>query len=216
MIKRKNDSKWKYICGVLLIILVLGGLLSQLHTSAIQAKNKKLDQEVTQLEEQNSKLSKNINDLNASVEANLTNDDGSELNKQIAEVAKKFVELYPVYDIEKVEEKKADLEKIATSSVADSIVPNDMIRTSKKTLESKSTTQIGEAYSSDPTFKSKYKDSKLYTNYVNANTINYFAEVNYKTESSSGDTENTVYMLFEVTNKDGRVLVDNYEIKYLK
>ncbi|HBM6927088.1 TPA: cell division protein FtsL, partial [Enterococcus faecium] len=100
MIKRKNDNKWKYICGVLLIILVLGGLLSQLHTSNIQAKNKKLDQEVTQLEEQNSKLSKNISDLNANVEANLTNDDGSELNKQIAEVAKKFVELYPVYDIE--------------------------------------------------------------------------------------------------------------------
>ncbi|HCC0899929.1 TPA: cell division protein FtsL, partial [Enterococcus faecium] len=48
------------------------------------------------------------------------------------------------------------------------------------------------------------------------NTINYFAEVNYTTESSSGDTENTVYMLFEVTNKDGQVLVDNYEIKYLK
>lgn len=216
MIKRKNDNKWKYICGVLLIILVLGGLLSQLHTSNIQAKNKKLDQEVTQLEEQNSKLSKNISDLNANVEANLTNDDGSELNKQIAEVAKKFVELYPVYDIEKVEEKKADLEKIATPSVADSIVPDDMITTSKKTLESKSTTQKGEAYSSDPTFKSKYKDSTLYTNYVNANTINYFAEVNYKTESSSGDTENTVYMLFEVTNKDGKVLVDNYEIKYLK
>ncbi|MBK4777683.1 hypothetical protein [Enterococcus faecium] len=127
MIKRKNDNKWKYICGVLIIILVLGGLLSQLHTSNIQAKNKKLDQEVTQLEEQNSKLSKNISDLNANVEANLTNDDGSELNKQIAEVAKKFVELYPVYDIEKVEEKKADLEKIATPSVADSIVPNDMI-----------------------------------------------------------------------------------------
>lgn len=100
-----------------------------------------MDQEVTQLEEQNSKLSKNISDLNANVEANLTNDDGSELNKQIAEVAKKFVELYPVYDIEKVEEKKADLEKIATPSVADSIVPDDMITTSKKTLESKSTTQ---------------------------------------------------------------------------
>ena len=206
MIKKKNDNKWKYICGVLLVVLVLGGLLSQLHTSTIQAKNKKLDQEVTQLEEQNSKLSKNINDLNANIEANLTNDDGSELNKQIAEVAKKFVELYPVYDIEKVEEKKAELEKVSTTSVADSIVPDDMITTSKKTLESKST----------PTFKSKYKDSKLYTNYVNANTINYFAEVNYKTESSSGDTENTVYMLFEVTNKDGRVLVDNYEIKYLK
>lgn len=29
MIKRKNDNKWKYICGVLIIILVLGGLLSQ-------------------------------------------------------------------------------------------------------------------------------------------------------------------------------------------
>lgn len=100
MIKRKNDNKWKYICGVLIIILVLGGLLSQLHTSNIQAKIK-IDQEVTQLEEQNSKLSKNISDLNANVEANLTNDDGSELNKQIAEVAKKFVELYPVYDIEK-------------------------------------------------------------------------------------------------------------------
>lgn len=40
MIKRKNDNKWKYICGVLIIILVLGGLLSQLHTSNIQAKIK--------------------------------------------------------------------------------------------------------------------------------------------------------------------------------
>lgn len=209
-----NDLKWKITSLVLIIVTVFGGLFSAVSIKNIKLENTKLDSEVTKLEEKNSKLSENINSLNAKLQTTNTEGSVEEANKKINDVANKFIELYPSYDIKTVEDKKKELEKIATQSIADSIVPEDMIASSKKTLDS-SDTKKGEVYSSDPTFKSRYANSTVYMNVVNADEIKYFAEVNYKTESSSGDTENTVYINFIVTNKDGKVLVTDYNIKYL-
>lgn len=209
-----NDLKWKITSLVLIIVTVFGGLFSAVSIKNIKLENTKLDSEVTKLEEKNSKLSENINSLNAKLQTTNTEGSVEETNKKINDVANKFIELYPSYDIKTIGDKKKELEKIATQSIADSIVPEDMIASSKKTLDS-SDTKKGEAYSSDPTFKSRYANSTVYMNVVNADEIKYFAEVNYKTESSSGDTENTVYINFIVTNKDGKVLVTDYNIKYL-
>lgn len=209
-----NDLKWKLTSLVLIIVTVFGGLFSAVSIKNVKLENTKLDTEITKLEEKNSKLSENINSLNAKLQTTNADDSVEEANKKINDIANKFIELYPSYDIKTVEDKKKELEKIATQSIADSIVPEDMIASSKKTLDSTDTKQ-GEAYSSDPTFKSRYTNSIVYMNVVNDDQIKYFAEVNYKTESSSGDTENTVYINFIVTNKDGKILVTDYDIKYL-
>lgn len=209
-----NDLKWKFTSLVLITVTVFGGLFSAVSIKNVKLENTKLDTEITKLEEKNSKLSENINSLNAKLQTTNTEGSVEEANKKINDVANKFIELYPSYDIKTVEDKKKELEKIATQSIADSIVPEDMIASSKKTLDSTDTKQ-GEAYSSDPTFKSRYANSTVYMNVVNDDQIKYFAEVNYKTESSSGDTENTVYINFIVTNKDGKILVTDYDIKYL-
>lgn len=216
MMNYSNTIKWKLLTLVIVSILVFGGLFSLLNNKNKGVENQKLENKIVELETKNEKLSKNISDLNASIQATANSPKGEELSKEITNVATKFVELYPYYDIEKVEDKKKDLLAIATEEVANSIVPDDMITSSKKTLETNSSNQKGEAYSSDPTFKSRYESSTLYTNFVNAKKVQYFAEINYETESSSGDTKNTVYMQFEVTNNDGKVKVNDYEIKYLK
>lgn len=216
MINYNKTNKWKIITLVLVCVVVFGSLFSMVSSKYKSNQNEILEKKIETLEEKNSKLSKNISDLNASIQATINSPKGEELNKEISNVATKFIELYPEYDIEKVEDKKKELEKIATKSVADSIVPDDMITSSKKTLETSNSDVKGEAYSSDPTFKSRYESATVYTNFVNAKHVNYFAEVQYETESSSGDTRNTVYLQFEVTNKDGNVQVSDYEIKYLK
>ncbi|MBO0481492.1 cell division protein FtsL [Candidatus Enterococcus courvalinii] len=216
MMNYSNTTKWKLLTLVMVSVLVFGGLFALLSNKNKGDENHKLETKIVELETKNEKLSKNINDLNTSIQATANSPKGEELSKDITNVATKFVELYPYYDIEKVEDKKKDLLQIATKKVADSIVPDDMITSSKKTLETSSTNQKGEAYSSDPTFKSRYESSTIYTNFVNAKQVQYFAEVNYETESNSGDTKNTVFIEFEVTNNDGKVLVSDYEIKYLK
>lgn len=213
MLKKETDSKWKLVCFILVTILVFGGLFMNITKQNIKDNSQKLEVKVSDLEEMNAKLSDNINELNANVESKIVGAD-DELSKKFIEVSNEFIKLYPIFDIEKVEEKRSNLEKIATESVASSIVPEDMIESSKRTLESSSSSQKSQVYSSDPTFKSKYKSSTIYTRFVNSEIVQYFAVVNYETESSSGDTEDTVYLLFDVSNKDGKVQVINYEIKY--
>ena len=216
MINYTSTTKWKIMTLILISVVIFGGLFAMLNNKNKHDENKKLETKIAELETKNEKLSSNINDLNASIQSATSSPKGEELSKEITDVASKFVELYPYYDIEKVEDKKNNLLEIASKEVADSIVPEDMISSSKKTLETNSEDQKGEAYSSDPTFRSRYESATLYTNFVNAKQVQYFAEVNYETVSSSGDTNNTVFIQFEVTNDNGKVQVSDYEIKYLK
>lgn len=214
MINKELAIKISALIGV--SILVFGGLFTGTYTKNLKNENSKLNQEIVDLKKTNSDLTQNISDLDNKIKAtqNKNNNSTENVTQKINDVAQKFIELYPKYDVSSVEQKKQDLKKIAVDSVADSIVPDDMIKESNKTVDS--TLKGGEAYSSDPTFQSRYDSSVVYSDIVSSNQINYFAEVHYKTESSSGNTENTVYINFEVTNQDGKVLVTSYDIKYLK
>lgn len=214
MLETQNEIKWKVISLILVAVIIFGGLFTALYNKNIKVSNIELESKITSLEETNKRLSDNLSSLNSDIEATAKSSNDKELNEKYFEVANKFIKLYPMFDIEKVEQKRSDLESVATESVATSIVPDDMIASTKKTLESDPSSKAGEAYSSDPTFKSAYKDSKMYIHFVSAKLIQYFAEVTYATQSSSGDTEETVYILFDVSNDNGKTQVTNYEIKY--
>lgn len=212
MIRKKSDGKWKVVSLILLSIIVFLMLFTNLSKKNIKIENQQMEQKITDLENINSKLSQNINELNESVQTSFINKEEG-LNDKFNEVSNEFVKIYPEFNIEKVEEKRLELENIATKDVASSIVPDDMMTSSKRTLDS-DYDQKGEAYSSDPTFKSTYKESNIYTKYVSPELVQYFAEIIYVTESSSGDTQGTIYVLFDVSNQDGKIQVTNYEIKY--
>ena len=209
---KKNDGKWKVVSLILVCVLVFVMLFTDLTKKDIKDDNQKMEQKISDLENINAKLSQNINELNESVQTSFVdNEEG--LNDKFNEVSNEFVKIYPAFNIEKIEEKRAELEKITTKNVASSIVPDDMITSSKRTLDSDYEKE-GEAYSSDPTFKSNYKESNIYTKFVSSELVQYFAEITYVTESSSGDTQGTIYILFDVSNQDGKIQVTNFEIKY--
>lgn len=204
----------KKISMLLVCIVVVLGVFGSKYANNLKNKLSNSSIEISNLETENQNLINKISELKSN-EVLKESDDDLGVYVTFKETASKFVELYPYFDIEKVQEKRELLDEISNSLVAESIVPNDLIASSKQ-LISKESNNEGEVLSSDPTFKSKYKESNLYSNVVDANKINYFSEVSYITTSSSGDTLNTVYLLFEVSLVDNDPKVTRYEVKYFK
>lgn len=212
-----SENKLKLIVLSLIVLLVFGGLFINLKLKKVKSDNENLKSQTIILKDQNKKLSENMS-LMKSDNSEKTEDNKEDLiQNEINKVADKFIELYPEYDLKTIKEKKKKLDKIASSSVSNSIVPDDLLSTSEKLLEKDkdSSKDKGEVYSSDPSFKSKYDSSKKYSNYLGSNEVDFFAEVNYITESSSGDTKNNVYVFFKVIMEKGKAYVSDYEIKYL-
>lgn len=204
----------KKVSMLLVCIVVILGVFGSMYANNLKNKLSNSSIEISNLETENQNLINKISEIKSD-EVLKESDDDLGVYATFKEIASKFVELYPYFDIEKVQEKRELLDGISNSLVAESIVPNDLI-TSSKQLISKESNEEGEVLSSDPTFKSKYKESNLYSNVVDANKINYFSEVSYITTSSSGDTLNTVYLLFEVSLVDNDPKVTRYEVKYFK
>lgn len=214
--KQRNsmNKKHNYIIIVLVTIVAISGFLTVMKVTNLKNIISQRDNKITELEKNNSKLSKDIMELNESIQHNSKGKNEVNLDKKYEEIATEFVKIYPTYDVEKVKDKRDKLLSIANESVASSIVPDDMINDSKKLKEGKKGSNT--LYSTDPTFKSFYDSSKIYKEYVTANKINYFAILKYKTKSSSGDTENTTYLSFTVENKDNKLQVTEYQVYYLK
>lgn len=207
---KKNNRNNQVVILVLTSIVVIGSIFTMSGRNNAKKQILELNNQVEELKADNSNLKNNLETLSIAPEKKETNNTNDFMN-----IAQKFVELYPYYDISKVAEKKKELLSISKKEVADSLVPEDMISSSKKILDSKNIKTTGEVYSSDPTLKSKYVSSTMYINPVSENDIEYFSIIQYDTQSSSGDTSNKVYLKFDIVKNDGKILVNNYEVKYL-
>ncbi|EPY6472550.1 hypothetical protein ACWO4B_003247 [Clostridium sporogenes] len=212
--RNSSNKKQSYIILVLITVIVVSGFLTMIKITNFKSSLKQKDNKITELEQNNSNLSKNITELNETIEHNTDKKNKINLDKKYEEISNQFVEIYPMYDVKKVKEKKDKLLSITNETVANSIVPDDMIKDSKKLQEG--TKGANQLYSTDPTFKSYYDSSKIYKEYVTANKVNYFAILKYKTKSSSGDTENITYLSFTIENKNKKMQVTEYQIYYLK
>ncbi|HCM90578.1 MULTISPECIES: hypothetical protein [Vagococcus] len=210
-----KDSKYLKIAVLVLIsVCLIGGML--LNQSRISAKKEKMDlaSTVERLEGENKKIKENYENLYGRIKENESKENDSSVAFKMNEVANKFVTLYPVYDIQTISDKKKQLNELSIKNVANTIVPEDMIKESEKLKESPE--DLNSVYSSDPTFKSFYEDAETYTQYISEDLTNYFSKITYNTTSSSGDTVNTTYIEFSVENVEGKFLVTKINVLYFK
>lgn len=205
--KHKDSKKGLYFLVLFLVLsLIFNGVtLKNLYTGekknedVINEKISEKDSEIDRLEASVTSLKNQLSNLNEEDKQKLSN---TELDKQKAykSVADEFIAAYLNYDSNSLEERREKIKVITSEELLDKIAPE---------TDSNSENEL----SSDPTFTSKIKESKVYISELSndLNKAEIVADVSYLAKSTEGETTVKSFILLELTkDEDGVIRINNY------